>query len=276
VLWFALYEVRRAVARRKVLALVVFTMLIDTVPYYLLKASGLGLLPATSYPYLWVAGIFIPQGFFLPFIALLIAAGSMSEEYEQGTAEVLLSKPVSRDEFFLGKYAGGFLLLIVVILLNATLTLASATVAFGTQQGLGVLPSVVLSQVFASTVFYSISFMSGELVRRSSLSYVLASAVYFASTITGFYLSFIYVLTGNALYQHIDYYLPTTVIGSLPSLVAQPGLPAGALTILDLMRITSTETSIPFCVVLILAFALGSSLVARAHFRWADIAKRIS
>lgn len=263
-------------ARKKVLALVVFTMLIDTVPYYLLHASGLSLLPATSFPYLWVAGIFIPQGFFLPFIALLIAAGSMSEEYEQGTAEVLLSKPVSREEFFSGKYLGGFLLLVIVILLNATLTLTSATLAFGTQLALGVLPLVVLSQMFASTVFFSISFMSGELVRRSSLSYVLASAVYFASTITGFYLRFIYDLTGNVLYQHIDFYLPTTPISSLPSLVAQPGLPADALTIMNLMGFGSTETSIPFCVVLILAFAVGSILVALAHFRWADVAKKVT
>ena len=267
---------RRAVARKKVLALVVLTILIDTIPYYLLRSSGPSLLPATDDPYLWVTGIFIPQGFFLPFIALLIAAGSMSEEYEQGTAEVLLSKPVSREEFFFGKFSGGFMLLIIVILLNATLSVSSATLAFGTQLSLEVLPVVVLSQIFSSIVFYSIAFMSGELVRRSSLSYVLASAVYFTSEIAGIYLRVIYELTGNTLYQHINFYLPTTPVSSLPFLVAQPSFPSSALSVLTFVGIGATETSIAVSVALIAAFALGAVLVSVAHFRWADIAKKIS
>jgi ABC-2 type transport system permease protein len=273
---FALYEVRRAVARKKVLALVVLTILIDTIPYYLLRSSGPSLLPVVDDPYLWVTGIFVPQGFFLPFIALLIAAGSMSEEYEQGTAEVLLSKPVSREEFFFGKFSGGFLLLTIIILLNATLSLTSATISFGTQQALGVLPIVVVSQIFSSIVFYSVAFMSGELVRRSSLSYVLASAVYFTSEIAGIYLRVIFELTGNGFYQQINSYLPTTPVSSLPYLVGRPGLPAGALSVLTFVDIGATETSIAFSIGLILAFALGAIILAALHFRWADVAKRVA
>ena len=91
VLTFARYEVRRAVARKKVIALVALTILIDTAPYYALAASHTAIVPPPLHPYLWIVGVFVPQAFFLQFIALLIAAGSMSEEYEQGTAEVLLS-----------------------------------------------------------------------------------------------------------------------------------------------------------------------------------------
>ncbi len=258
------------------LALVVLTILIDTIPYYLLKSSGPTLLPAVDDPYLWVTGIFVPQGFFLPFIALLIAAGSMSEEYEQGTAEVLLSKPVSREEFFFGKFSGGFLLLTIVILLNATLSVTSATLAFGTQLGLGVLPIVVASQIFSSIVFYSIAFMSGELVRRSSLAYVLASAVYFTSQIAGIYLRVIYQLTGNGFYQQINSYLPTTPVSSLPYLVAKPSLPAEAITVLTFIGTDASETSIPFSVGLIAAFALAAVLLAALHFRLVDVAKRIA
>ncbi|MDA4113902.1 MAG: ABC transporter permease [Thaumarchaeota archaeon] len=267
---------RRAVARKKVLALVVLTILIDTIPYYLLRSSGPTLLPVVDDPYLWVTGIFVPQGFFLPFIALLIAAGSMSEEYEQGTAEVLLSKPVSREEFFFGKFSGGFLLLTIVILLNATLSLTSATLAFGTQLALGVLPLVVVAQIFSSIVFYSVAFMSGELVRRSSLSYVLASAVYFTSEIAGIYLRVIFTLTGNTFYQQINFYLPTTPVSSLPFLVGTPGLPAQALDVLRFVGTGATETSITFSVGLIVAFAVGAVLVAVLHFRWADISKRVA
>lgn len=273
---FALYEVRRAVARKKVLALVVLTILIDTIPYYLLATSAHNLFTYAENPYAWVLGIFVPQGFFLPFTALLIAAGSMSEEYEQGTAEVLLSKPVSRDEFLAGKFAGGYLLLTMVILLNAVLSVTAATLAFGAQMSLGVLPAVVVSQIFSSIVFYSVAFMSGELVRRSSLSYVLASAVYFTSEIAGIYLRVIFELTGNTFYQHLNFYLPTTPGSSLSVLIAQPGLQAPALAVLQFVDIGPTETSISFSVALILAYSLGAIVFARMHFSWADIAKRVA
>lgn len=258
------------------LALVVLTILIDTVPYYLLKTSGPNLPTVIADPYVWVLGIFVPQGFFLPFTALLIAAGSMSEEYEQGTAEVLLSKPVSRDEFLAGKFLGGYALLAVVVLLNAALSLASATITFGGQIGIGVIPAVVLSQVYCSIVFYSIAFMSGELVRRSSLSYVLASAVYFTSEIAGIYLRFIYEVTGNTFYEHVNLYLPTTPGSSLSILVAQPALPPAASTILQFVGIGATETSIPFAIGLVAVYALAAMILARTHFVIADVSKRVA
>jgi ABC-2 type transport system permease protein len=272
---FALYEVRRATARKKVLALVVLTILLDTVPYYLLRTTRLSLVPIADYPYLWVTGIFVLQGFFFPFISLLIAAGSMSEEYEQGTAEVILSKPVSRDEFLFGKFLGGLLLMVIVIVLNAVLTIASATFTFGAQLALEVLPSVVLAQVFCSLVFLSVAFMSGELVRRSSLSYITASAVFFTSYIVGIYLRLIYTLTGDPVYQSVELYLPTTPVSSLPLLVAQP-LPAPAQTLLRFLGIGAAETSMPLSAVIIAAYAIVAIAVARTYFNWADVAKKIT
>ena len=272
---FALYEVRRATARKKVLALVVLTILLDTVPYYLLRSTRLSLIPVGDYPYLWVTGIFVLQGFFFPFISLLIAAGSMSEEYEQGTAEVILSKPVSRDEFLFGKFLGGLLLMTAVVLLNAVLTIASASFTFGVQLALGVLPGVVVAQVFCSLVFLSIAFMSGELVRRSSLAYITASASFFTSYIVGIYLRLIYTLTGDTLYQSVQLYLPTTPVSSLPLLIAQP-LPAPAQTLLRFLGISSAESSIPLSVGIIAIYALAALGIARTYFNWADVAKRIA
>jgi ABC-2 type transport system permease protein len=273
---FAIYEVRRAVARKKVLALVVLTILLDTIPYYALASSGTSIIPAVARPYLWVAGVFVPQAFFLQFIALLISAGSMSEEYEQGTAEVLLSKPVTRDEYFFGKFTGGFLLMTLVVLLNATLSVASATFTFGQQMELGILPPVILSQIFSALVFFSVAFMVGELTRRSSLSYILASAVFFTSQIAGIYLNLINTLTGNAFYLVVDRYLPTSPVDSLPVLVGQPSLPTGALPLLRLVGINSVETSIPLCIALIAVYAVVAIVLARTYFTWADVAKRVA
>ncbi len=270
------YEIRRAVARRKVLAVVALTILIDTAPYYALAAAGTSLIPATYHPFLWVVGIFIPQAFFLQFIALLIAAGSMSEEYEQGTAEVLLSKPVTRREYFLGKYLGGYILLMLVVALNAVLTVSSATFIFGPQAGLQVLPLVLLVQVFSGLVFYSVAFMIGELVRRSSLSYILSSAVFFTSQIVGVYLTVIYDLTGQAMFKTASLYLPTSPVDSLPLLLAEPRLPDTVQFLFKLGDVGAVETSAVLSAVLIALYSVSAIVIAVTYFSRVDIAKRIT
>lgn len=250
--------------------------MIGTIPSILIKSVGGSLLPPGDYPYLWVLGVFIVQGFFLPFMALLIAAGSMSEEYEQGTAEVLLSKPVTRDEYFAGKFLGGFALISGVIVLNAALSVTAASFTFGLQQALGVLPAVVVSQIYSALVFFSVAFMSGELVRRSSLSYIIASAVYFTSEVAGIVLRAIYGITGDIFYQQINVYLPTTPVSSLPQQIGLPGLPAGAKFILSFIGNGPTETSVAFSVVLIALYAIVAIAIARTYFNLVDVAKRVA
>jgi ABC-2 type transport system permease protein len=276
VLTFARYEIRRAVARKKVLALVALTILLDTAPYYALAASHTSIVPAPLHPYLWIVGVFVPQAFFLQFIALLIAAGSMSEEYEQGTAEVLLSKPVSRDEYFFGKYLGGYVLLVAIVVLNALMSIASATFVFGPQVSLEILPLTLLAQAFSALVFFSFAFMVGELMRRSSLSYILSSAVFFTSQILGIYLNLIYSLTGGDIYKIANLYLPTSPVDSLPLLLTEPSFPSTVLTLFRFGGATPVESSIVMSAALIAAYALSAVIVSLAYFRRTDVAKRVT
>jgi ABC-2 type transport system permease protein len=276
VLTFARYEIRRAVARKKVLAIVALTILIDTAPYYALASTHTALVPPPIHPYLWIVGVFVPQAFFLQFIALLIAAGSMSEEYEQGTAEVLLSKPVSREEYFFGKFLGGYALLIGIVVLNAFLSIASATFVFGPQVELQILPLTLASQVFSALVFYSFAFMVGELMRRSSLSYILSSAVFFTSEIIVIYLTLIYSLTGDNVYKVASLYLPTSPVDSLPLLLAEPSFPSTVLTLFRIGGATPVESSVPLSAALIAAYVLVAVLVSLAYFTRMDVAKRVT
>lgn len=273
---FARYEIRRAVARKKVLALVALTILLDTTPYYALAASHASIVPAPLHPYLWIVGVFVPQAFFLQFIALLIAAGSMSEEYEQGTAEVLLSKPVSRDEYFFGKYLGGYVLLVAIVVLNALLSIASATFVFGPQTALEILPLTLLAQAFSALVFFSFAFMVGELMRRSSLSYILSSAVFFTSQILGVYLNLIFSLTGNDIYKIANLYLPTSPVDSLPLLLTQSSFPSTVLTLFRFGGATPVESSAVMSATLIAAYALIAVIVSLVYFRRTDVAKRVT
>ena len=273
---FAVYEVKRALARRKVLAMVGFIALLDTVPYYILATSGTTIIPLQVYPYLWLAGVLAPFGLFIQFVAILIAAGAMSEEYESGTAELLLAKPVSRAEFFVGKFLGGYLLLALLITLNALLSVAAASLTFGAQAGLGTLPGVVVVEAYASALFFSVAFMFGELVRRSSLAYILASALIVASQIIGTYLSIAYELTGNTLYQTVHVYLPTTVAGSLPPQFEQPMLPSSAGKLFQLILGPAGGTPSEVVAALIVgAYLVAAVGIAFGYFRWADVARRV-
>jgi hypothetical protein len=85
----------------------------------------------------------------------------------------------------------------------------------------------------------------------------------------------IYTLTGNALYQQINVYLPTTPGSSLPLQVGLPSIPAGAQDILQLIG-SPTETSEAFSVGLIALYAIAAIAIARTYFNWADIAKRVA
>lgn len=274
---FAGYEFRRAIAKRKVVALVVFTVLLDTVPYFALALNAPDLIPFQYHPYVWVVGVYAPQSLFLPFMAILIAAGAMSEEYEQGTAELLLSKPISRAEYFTGKYLGGFLLLTSLILLNTVLALLSAALSFGTQSGLGALPYVLFAECLSSIVFYSIAFMVGEVVRRSSLSYIISSAVFFTSEILGVYFGLIASVTGNKAYLAVERLLPTSPVTSLPIQLGTPRLPAGVSSLLSFVGPSSAvEASVPSSLLLILVYAAGACFSAYLYFRRVDVSKRVS
>ena len=277
ILTFARYEIKRAIARRKVLVLIAFTVLLDILPYYALSSVGSSRIPALADPYIWVVGVFGLQPLFLNFTAILIAAGAMSEEYEQGTVELLLSKPVKRQDYFAGKFIGGYLLFLMILALNMVLSLGSAITFFGSQSGLGVLPGLYLVQALSSLLFYALAFMLGELVRRSSLAYIFASAAFFASFVISIYLDFIYQLTGSALYRTVQIYLPTSPANSLPVQYALPQLPDIVGTVLRFIGGgTTVVPTISLSLLIIAAYTISSIAIAALYFQFADISRRVS
>ncbi len=274
---FLAYEIKRSLARKKVLVLVAFILLLDTLPYYALSTSASTLIPAALDPYVWIAGVLIPQPLFVQFVSIFIAAGAMSEEYEQGTAELLMSKPVSRMEYVTGKFLGGYLLLVLILALSSFVSLASSCLAFGTQLGLGILPGAFLSTVYAALLFFSVSFMLGELLRRSSLAYIFASATLFTSVIIGFYTQLIYSLTGNTFYKALQVYLPTAPVDSLPVQYVTSNLPVSVGSLFRYLPISGpVESSILASVSLILAYSAVATFTSILYFRYADISRKVS
>lgn len=274
---FARYEIKRAVARRKVLILVAFTVLVSTLPYYALSKIA-DRIPAPTFPYIWVVGFFIAGPLVLNFTAILIAAGAMSEEYEQGTAELLLSKPVKRGDYFLGKFLGGYILFLAILVIDIFLTMASAYAAFGPQSDLSLLPGFFLAQAFSSLLFYSLAFMLGELLRRSSLAYIFSSALFFSSLIIGIYLDLIYTLTSESFYRTVEMYLPTSAANSLPQEYVLSGLPSTITSVLRLAGFLGSGSAgtIGSSIALVLVYSVTGLVIAIAYFHYADISRRVS
>ena len=272
---FAQYEIRRAIARKKVLALVAFTILLGVVPYYALSTAGTTLISSAANPYIWIAGVFIAGPLFLNFTAILIAAGAMSEEYEQGTAELLLSKPVRRSDYFAGKFLGGYILFLLILAFDFFLSVASAFTFFGLQNSLGLIPGLFLAQAFSSLVFYSLAFMLGELVRRSSLAYIFSSVIFFSSFIISEFLALIYSLTNKSIYKTVQIYLPTSPASSLPIQYAFPRLPT-FISSLRFLNATAVVPTIGLSIEILLAYTLVAVGIAVAYFLRADISRKLS
>lgn len=278
---FMRYEIKRSIARRKIIALAFFTVLIGTAPYFLVAYFGehgrLEQFLQPYFSYLWVVGVFLPQTFFVQFTALLIAGGAMSEEYEAGTAELLLSKPVKKVEYFAGKYLGGYVLLVFIILLNMILAVLSATSTFGEQVALNTLPLVFATQIFAALLFFTVGFMFGEVLRRSSLAYIISSAIFFTSEAFGVTLSLIYRITSINFYHLVALYLPTSAVSSLPLLVEQTNLPSTVITLLSFASFGGyVEDSILFSFALILIYTVAAFAISFGFFERADVSRRAS
>lgn len=279
---FTRYEIKRSIARRKIIALGFFTLLIGTAPYFLLSYLGGGHSVLMSilrpyFGYLWVVGVFLPQTFFVPFTAILISGGAMSEEYEAGTAELLLSKPVTKVEYFLGKFFGGFLLIIFIIGLNMILSVLSATATFGPQLALYTLPLVFAAQIFSALLFFGVGFMFGEVVRRSSLAYIISSALFFTSEIFSIALTLVYTLTSLNFYHEVQLFLPTSPMASLALLVEQKYLPSEVSRLLTFASFGgAVETSLSFTIALILVYFLTVFVISFAYFEHADVSRKVS
>jgi len=273
---FARYEIKRAIARKKVLALVAFTILLSVLPYYALSQAGTTLVPTIVYPYLWVFAILLVGPLFLNFTAILIAAGSMSEEYEQGTAELLLSKPVRRSDYIAGKFLGGYVLFLFILALTLVLSISSAFTFFGVQNNLYLSPGLFIAQAFSSLLFFSLAFMLGELIRRSSLAYIFSSAVFFSSYIISVFLSAIFRATGKVVYKTVQMYLPTSAASSLPIQYALPRLPPTVSTALTFISTSTLRPTISFSIEILLVYIIVAVTIAAAYFLHADISRKLS
>jgi len=254
------YEWRRALAKKKILALIILAIAFQTLIMVGMRQLFVGgFLTNEASPLIWITGV-LEGGLFVQLIAIIVGGGSMSEEYEHGTADILLSKPIKRVEYMSGKFLGGFSLLAMV---EALITFVGVTLSlgfFGAQSGLQFAPIMFLAIVYSSLIFFCLSFMFSEVFRGTTLAILLAFAILIASSVISPILTFLYGISARAI--------PTWAATNFPSLVmselvtASSVLPAGDLGAL-------AQASL-----IIAVYAIVFTLIATYRLLKSDVTKK--
>jgi len=214
------YEWRRALAKKKILALMILTIAFQTLVMVVFSQLVVGVFfMIESMSFMWILGVLVGQGLFVPLIAIIVAGGSMSEEYEHGTADILLSKPVTRVEYMSGKFLGGLSLLAMVEALITFVGVVLSLWFFGAQSGLQFAPLMFLAIVYSSLIFFCLSFMFSEVFRGSTLAMLLAFGVLIASNVISPFLAMLYSTTGQQSYIYLIKGIPTWAATNFPSLL---------------------------------------------------------
>ncbi|MEM0482551.1 MAG: ABC transporter permease [Nitrososphaerota archaeon] len=218
-----LYELRRAIARKRIILLIALIFLAEAALYLILT-----LLPTTFIqpfkPYAWIIGLIVPSTILIHILALTIGAAAFSEEYEMGTADFWLTKPITRAEYFAGKVLGSLAFTTAIVATYTTLSLALSWWIFGPQARLDLLPTAALASAFSALTFLSIGLAAGELLRRSMLATILAATAYFTSLIAETYLGFVGAITSNQSLTAIAEYLPSWAASRMTATVVSSGL----------------------------------------------------
>jgi len=214
------YEWRRALAKRKILALIILTVIFQTLVMVLIsQLAGSTPFFVDAGPFMWILGVLGGQSLFVPLIAIIVAGSSMSEEYEHGTADILLSKPITRVEYMFGKFLGGFSLLATIEALTTFVGVVLSLWFFGAQSSLQFAPLMFLAIVYFSLIFFCLSFMFSEVFRGSTLAMLAAFGTLIASSIISPILAVLHTTSGQYLYLYLSRGIPTWAATSFPSLL---------------------------------------------------------
>jgi ABC-2 type transport system permease protein len=265
------YEWRRALAKKKLLALVILAIAFQTLIMFAfsrLAASGVfSSSEVTSF--MWILGTMEGQSLFIPLITIVVAGSSMSEEYEHGTADILLSKPITRVEYMSGKFLGGFSLLATVEALTTLVSVVLSLSFFGAQSGLQFAPLMFLAIVYSSLIFFCFSFMLSEVFRASTLAMLIAFGTLIASSVMGGILASLYTVTHQSAYLYVSKGVPTWAATSFPSLVVSELItaPSTVLTASDLESLYQAAA-------IIAVYAIIFTVIAAYRLLKSDVTKK--
>lgn len=267
------YEWRRALAKKKVLALIILAVAIQTLPFILFTRLPIDLTEDAKTT-MWVLGALGGQNLFIQLAAIIIAGGSMAEEYEHGTADIILSKPIKKLEYMSGKFIGGFSLLVAMEALMVTIGVLLGLSLFGPQRHLQYAPVILGAIAYSSLLFFSLTFMLSELVRKGTLAMLTAIGVFIASQIVYGVLIVLYNFSTvggepNTLYLDASKLLPTWSASNLPTFIASKLMP-----MLENPLIALVTGEVELAAAIIAIYTVATIVIASTRLIKSDVTKK--
>lgn len=218
------YEWRKALARKKFIALIVLVFAFQII--ILIVFTHIFNNPQDNYFQLeraieqtkrlmWIVEVLAPQGFFTSLVAIMIVSGFMSEEPKKAKANI--SEPITEIERLTGRYLAGLSLLSFATALTTMFGAILAVAFFSPQENLQYIPHIYLAIVYSNLVFLSLAFMLSEIFRRTKLVIWSAVGVVVASLTIGGFLYAAYRYTEDLLYLEVSKWLPSWSVLNFPS-----------------------------------------------------------
>jgi len=121
-------------------------------------------------------------GYFL--FALVTVMNSISGEFESGTIVPLLTKPISRTMVFLGKLFAAFIIILSVNVVLFVYGAIGATVVYGPQNNLYLVPLLFLGGIISTFVWIAIVLAIGSLSKSSLIAAIGAFGIFMALLIS--------------------------------------------------------------------------------------------
>jgi ABC-2 type transport system permease protein len=270
------YELRRVLAKKRILVLVAAVFLTEAGLYLVISRLPPSLLGPVS-PYVWVLGVLAPTLGLLQVTSLMAGSTVFSDEYEAGTSDFWLTRPVSRTEYYIGKALGGLALILCIVSAYIAFSVGIAWFVFGPQNRLDLLLTSFPASVASALPFYAIGLAFSEVLRRGMMATILSGLTFFGSYIFESYANAVATFSNDRALLELTQFLPTWGSVRITTDVLVQGLSGSGLSptgILALLTGLSGESSTSLMLLNVIAYTAIALLVAWLRLRTGDVSRR--
>ncbi len=270
------YELRRVLAKKRILVLVAAVFLTEAGLYLVISRLPPSLLGPVS-PYVWVLGVLAPTLGLLQVTSLMVGSTVFSDEYEAGTSDFWLTRPVSRTEYYIGKALGGLALILCIVSAYIAFSVGIAWFVFGPQNRLDLLLTTFPASVASALPFYAIGLAFSEVLRRGMMATILSGLTFFGSYIFESYANAVATFSNDRALLELTQFLPTWGSVRITTDVLVQGLSGSGLSptgILALLTGLSGGSSTSLMLLNVIAYTAIALLVAWLRLRTGDVSRR--
>jgi ABC-2 type transport system permease protein len=270
------YELRRVLAKKRALVLIAAVFLTEAGLYLVITRLPSSLLGPAS-PYVWMLGVVAPTLGLLQVTSLMVGSTVFSDEYEAGTSDFWLTRPVSRTEYYIGKVLGGLALVLTIISAYTAFSVGIAWFAFGPQRRLDLLVTSLPASVVSALPFYAIGLAFGEVLRRGMMATVLSGLTFFGSYIFEGYANIVAAFSNDRALLELSRLLPTWGSTRITTDVLVQGLTGSGLPsagIFGFLAGPSEGSSLPLMLLNVAAYTAIALLLTWLRLRTSDVTRR--